>query len=288
MDFEQALYEQLRRGNRGLRAPMPALRELSGVLLRSRSVLVLTGFPVDCGAVAGETDGPIGAAEIAGALTDLGCRVLVATDAPSYRNVRSALELAAPGAELAAVPFLETERFFRRLFDSYQPDLVLSIERPGKGMDGHFHNMRGAVIDRMAADTDSCFQLARQRSITTVAIGDGGNELGMGALYDKVCAHVPHGAEIAAVEPAQFTLAAGVSNWWGAGLAALLSHATGRELMLTEQEETELLRAIVDAGAVDGCTKRRAMSVDGLELSVHLKVRRALMQLLKEEKTLCG
>ena len=26
----------------------------------------------------------------------------------------------------------------------------------------------------------------------------------------------------------------------------------------------------------------------GLELSVHLKVRRALMQLLKEEKTLCG
>lgn len=30
---------------------MPALRELSGVLLRSRSVLVLTGFPVDCGAV---------------------------------------------------------------------------------------------------------------------------------------------------------------------------------------------------------------------------------------------
>lgn len=58
--------------------------------------------------------------------------------------------------------------------------------------------------------------------------------------------------------------------------------------MLTEQEETELLRAHCGAGAVDGCTKRRAMSVDGLELSVHLKVRRALMQLLKEEKTLCG
>lgn len=288
MDFEQALYEELRRGNRGLRAPMPALRELSGVLLRSRCALVLTGFPVDCGAVAGETDGPIGAAEIAGALTALGCRVLAATDAPSFRSVRSALELAAPGAELTAVPFLETERFFRRLFDSYRPDLVLSIERPGKGADGHFHNMRGVVIDRMVADTDGCFCLARRQGIPTVAIGDGGNELGMGALFSQVCVHVPHGAEIAAVEPARFTLAAGVSNWWGAGLAALLSHATGRELMLSEQEEMELLRAVVGAGAVDGCTGRRTMSVDGLELSAHLRVRRALMQLLKEQEMLCG
>ncbi|MBU5625926.1 DUF4392 domain-containing protein [Oscillibacter sp. MSJ-2] len=288
MDFEQMLYEQLRQGSRGLRAPMPALRELSGVLLRSRSALVLTGFPVDCGTVAGETDGPIGAAEIAGALTAIGCQVEVATDAPSYRSVEEALELASPEAGLTVVPFLETGRFIRRLFDRCQPDLVLAIERPGKGMDGHFHNMRGAVIDRMTADTDSCLQLARQRSITTVAIGDGGNELGMGALYGEVCAHVPHGVEIAAVEPAQFTLAAGVSNWWGAGLAALLSHATGRELMLSEQGETELLRAIVGAGAVDGCTGRRTMSVDGLELSAHLKVRRALMQLLKEQETLCG
>lgn len=288
MEFEQALYEQLRRGNRGLCAPMPALGELTEVLLRSRTVLVLTGFPVDCGAAVGETDGPVGAAEIAGALTALGCRVVAATDGPSYLALDAALKLAAPRAELTAVPFIETQQFIEQLFDRCRPDLVLSIERPGKGADGHFHNMRGVVIDRMVADTDGCFCLARRQGIPTVAIGDGGNELGMGALFSQVCVHVPHGAEIAAVEPARFTLAAGVSNWWGAGLVALLSHATGRELMLSEQEETELLRAVVGAGAVDGCTGRRTMSVDGLELSAHLRVRRALMQLLKEQEMLCG
>ena len=102
----------------------------------------------------------------------------------------------------------------------------------------------------------------------------------MGALRRQVAGSVPHGPEIAANLPADYTLTAGVSNWWGAGLAALLSHETGEALMLSPAEETAALQAVVAAGGLDGCTGRQLLTVDGLPLQVHLSRRAALKQLL--------
>ena len=201
------------------------------------------------------------------------------TDAPSIPLLRAALAQTAPAARLEEAPMEDTEAFARTLWEQLQPDLFLSIERPGKASNGHFHNMRGTVIDAMTADTDCLLALAAERGCVTVAIGDGGNELGMGALLPQIAAGVPHGAEIGAVLPAQYTLGAGVSNWWGPGLAALLSHETGRNLMLTPEEDRALLQAVVNAGAVDGCTKERALSVDSYPVSVQLDLRRRLAEL---------
>lgn len=285
MEFYQALYQALQNSQRGLRVPQPPLEELARRLASSRRALLLTGFPIDCGDhVVGETDGPCGAAEIARVLTALGGQVTVVTDAPSLPLLEAALARAAPEAVLEEAPAAGTEAFARDLLDRLRPDLFLTIERPGKAANGHFHNMRGVVIDAMTADTDCFLSLAAERGCVTVAVGDGGNELGMGALLPQIEAGVPHGAEIGAVLPAQYTLAAGVSNWWGPGLAALLSHETGRDLMLTQEEDRALLQAVVDAGAVDGCTKERTLSVDGYPLSVQLEVRRRLAQLCAESK----
>lgn len=281
MDFTTSLYQILQGGQRGLAAPQPPLKELGRTILSCRRALILTGFPIDCGGQAvGETDGPCGAAEIAHALTALGCQATVVTDAPSLPLLRAARDQAAPGAGLDEIPLSGTEPFVRALMEQLQPDLFLTIERPGKAADGHFHNMRGLVIDHMAADTDCLLSLAAERGCVTIAVGDGGNELGMGALLPQITAGVPHGAEIAAALPAQYTLVAGVSNWWGPGLAALLSHMTGHSLMLSESEDEALLRAVVSAGAVDGCTKERALTVDGHPLEVQLEIRRRLAALL--------
>ena len=280
-NFYQALYQSLQGGQRGLSVPQPPLEELARALTASRRALVLTGFPIDCGDhVVGETDGPCGAAEIVRVLTALGCQVTVVTDGPSLPLLRAALDQTAPETPLEEVPMEGTEAFVQALWDRIQPDLFLTIERPGKAANGHFHNMRGTVIDAMTADTDCLLALAAERGCVTVAIGDGGNELGMGALLPEIAAGVPHGAEIGAVLPAQYTLAAGVSNWWGPGLAALLSHETGRNLMLTQAEDQALLQAVVDAGAVDGCTKERTLSVDGYPVTVQLELRRRLEELL--------
>ena len=49
----------------------------------------------------------------------------------------------------------------------------------------------------------------------------------------------------------------------------------------SEEKETELLRRVVDAGGVDGCTRERTMTVDHLALDVHLSVLRAVTELTK-------
>jgi hypothetical protein len=66
------------------------------------------------------------------------------------------------------------------LLDEHQFDLMVSTERPGANPGGDFENMRGVVITGYNAHADVLLGLARERGIPTVAMGDGGNEAGMG------------------------------------------------------------------------------------------------------------
>lgn len=275
-------------GGRGLHGPVPNLRGLGEALLKARSVLILTGFPVlpegENSVPVGETDGPVGTAELARGLELLGCRVTVAVDAPAFPMARAALRAAGTAARLVLFPNTGCAAFGESLLDSARPEAVIALERPGKGADGHFHSMKGRVIDAGAADTDCVFATARRRGILTVGIGDGGNELGMGTLRRMTERFVDHGSQIATVLPADYTLTAGVSNWWGNGLTALLSYESGEPLLITQAGERSILQAVVDAGGVDGRTGRRTLSVDGLPLAVHLERLAMLERLIKD----CG
>ena len=92
----------------------------------------------------------------------------------------------------------------------------------------------------------------------------------------------PSGDAICTKEAADLTLAAGVSNWWGWGMAALLSLHTGTSLLPTEGQECESLHRVVLAGGVDGCTKERTETVDQLPMSVHLSILRSVACLVEE------
>ena len=104
--------------------------------------------------------------------------------------------------------------------------------------------------------------------------------MGMGTYRHEIEAHVPCGKLICASEAADITLASGVSNWWGWGIAALLSLQAGLYLLPTESQEAELLHRVVEAGGVDGCTKEHTETVDHLSLAVHLSVLRSVSQAL--------
>lgn len=268
-------------GGRGLaaRLPQPDLAGLRQELARAQRVLLLTGFPVFCsgGCVCGETDGPSGIAALAHAL--LACRrqVMTVTDALAAPQLRAALHATAPGAGLHVLHGGEAEA--EALLARFQPTHFITLERPGPAADGHYHNMRGGVIDAYVADTAPLYRLARARGVVTVAVGDGGNELGMGGFRQQVEAGVPGGGAICAVDDADWALAAGVSNWWGWGLSALLSLDAGQLLLPTPASERRLLRAMHEAHAADGCTGHYALSVDGLPLSLHLEVLQQLRRL---------
>lgn len=287
MDFYEQLWSLLRRDEtgRGLARwlPAPDFDALTHTLLSAERAVILTGFPVDCGGVFhGETDGPSGAANLARTLMAAGCNAILLCGSVSLPQVRAAAGVLAPGAEIVCLPDRATAAFAQGLLNRIRPTHFFTIEHPGKSADGHFYNMHGCVIDDMVTDAEIFLPLARRMGAVTIAVGDGGNELGMGALRPVVEAHVPHGKRLAAVGRANFTLAAGVSNWWGWAAAALLSAATGQRLLPSPEEELMALQAVIASGGVDGCTGKSALSVDALPLSFHLE------QLRRMEEALCA
>ena len=79
-------------------------------------------------------------------------------------------------------------------------EVVLSSERVGRAMDGGYYSMRGKNLsDRVSPFDDFFAQATACLDVTTIGIGDGGNELGMGKVYDQVTEHIPRGEKIACV-----------------------------------------------------------------------------------------
>jgi hypothetical protein len=263
-------------GRRGLLPSLPPspLAELTDSLRQARRVVLLTGFPVRMmdGSVTGETDGPSGTANLAAAFLETGCSVFVITDRFSYPLLEAALRFRAPASMLTCLPQQDTDPFIRSFLRDTAPTHFISLERPGKAADGHYHNMRGEIIDDMVTDSALFLPEARRMNAAVISIGDGGNEMGMGSFCRQIARSVPFGNVICANDQADLTLAGGVSNWWGWGIASLLSLTAGRSLLPTPDEETELLRRVVAAGGADGCTRKTNLTVDTVPLESYLSV----------------
>lgn len=278
MGFFKKLDEAMRYdpGNRGLLANAPAnpLDRLQEALQEITGVVILTGFPVRLGLhnFTGETDGPLGAANLAFAFESIGVHVWLLTDEEAYWVVNAAVTRRGCKCRPLMLPKYEADEFIAAQLDAIKPSHVLTIERPGKARDGHYHNMRGGIIDAMFVDASSIIEAARERGITTISIGDGGNEIGMGALAETIEKYVPHGEAICAREVADIALISGVSNWWGWGVSALLSRMYGINLLPSDDMERGMLHEMVLAGSVDGCTKKPEETVDNLPMEVHLGV----------------
>lgn len=278
MGFFKKLDEAMRYdpGNRGLLANAPAnpLDRLQEALQEITGVVILTGFPVRLGLhnFTGETDGPLGAANLAFAFESIGVPVWLLTDEEAYWVVNAAVTRRGCKCRPLMLPKYEADEFIAAQLDAIKPSHVLTIERPGKAWDGHYHNMRGGIIDAMFVDASSIIEAARERGITTISIGDGGNEIGMGALAETIEKYVPHGEAICAREVADIALISGVSNWWGWGVSALLPRMYGINLLPSDDMERGMLHEMVLAGSVDGCTKKPEETVDNLPMEVHLGV----------------
>jgi hypothetical protein len=51
-------------------------------------------------------------------------------------------------------------------------------------------------------------------AVTTIGIGDGGNEIGMGKIpWEVIRRNIPGGGRIACRVPTSFLLVCGISNW---------------------------------------------------------------------------
>lgn len=266
-------HDPMKRGLASI-VPPPNLSAVLDSILRGERFMILTGFPILAAGI-GESDGPSGAVQIAYALTKMGKACTIVTDRYSDTLVRSCCEAIDLDVPMLSVPLTESSLHCASILEQLNPTHIITIERPSKGADGKFHNMSGADISHMVADTDSFLQNPHNK-ITTISIGDGGNECGMGSFRDRIVNSVKNGSQICAVTTCDFPLAAGVSNWWGWGLASALSVRLGVDLLLPFDAEVALLSAINRAGGVDGTKGIVADSVDGLDYEEYLEVHKRL------------
>lgn len=143
---------------------------------------------------------------------------------------------------------------------------------------GVCHNMRGQSIDGFTAPLHLLFERGARspRPMTTIGIGDGGNEIGMGRfLWEDIVAAVggETAARIACRVAADFAILGGVSNWAAYALALLLATHCGRVDLArdwNEQRERALVEHLVRSGAIDGRTLKSETTVDGMPLDAYL------------------
>jgi hypothetical protein len=221
------------------------------------TVIIGTGFPVTS---TFETDGPVGAIALYDTLETLGAKPVLACGPPlsdCLKDDYRVLELTAGDLDNAAK---QAQECLQRL----QPAAIVSIERPGLASDGRYYNMRGEDITERCAFFDP---LLDQANCPTIAIGDGGNEIGMGNIATAI-------GELdinAAVTCCDELLVADVSNWGAYGLIALLATWSGRDL-LAQVYPVEILDYLSARGSVDGVTRENTLTEDGLEAEEGLRV----------------
>ena len=296
-------------GGRGIYEILLPPGELHGAaqtLYESRSVAIISGFPCMLDhEPPTETDGPLGAMAIARACLALGKAVSILTD-ECNEDVFLAC-CAASGLDdyqraglLSLASFPGSASFdvsdARRLKEACAAiDLVIAIERAGPAEDGCYYTMRGRDMTALVAPLDELLQPAGDDDESplvtpprSICIGDGGNEVGMGKIYNRLLASsIPNARQIACVVPADHLLVCSVSNWGGYALAAATAvyasqqrRVACRDLVLAcvpkPEDEQRMCERIVAAGARDGISGRNECMVDGMPLEASLVVLRDL------------
>jgi hypothetical protein len=236
---------------------------------------LITGFYIPAAdPPCAETDGPLGVALLARGLTKVGVPCRLATDDLCAPACEAAL--AGAGVSGVAIDAVAAAPPLQGLVDDWRRDAIthaVSVERCGRCADGTKRDMRGTDISPYTADLDVLFTAGPW---DTIAVGDGGNEIGMGSVPRHLIAgNVPNGDAIACVTPANHLVAAGVSNWGAYALVAALAllRADWRDAMwdsLAPSVHYAALDAMVSRGpAVDGVFLKQSMTVDSISLARH-------------------
>ncbi|BCF95957.1 hypothetical protein PPGU19_005260 [Paraburkholderia sp. PGU19] len=268
-----------------------AARKLSDTLSSGDIVFIATGAGTAPTLPQGETDGPVGAAVLARALTlAFGVRVVLVTEEAHGAPVMAVAavingELAEMGrtGAVSTVCFpLGIERgqdIAHTLMEEYRPRAVIFVERDGPNKEGYFHGVRGDC--RNPEDVGHVYllaELARKRGVLTIGIGDGGNEVGFGAVRDAITAVHPlggkslagHASGVVTVTATDIVVSASVSNWGAYAIAAALAaRKKDPNVLHTPKLEHILIDATVRAGARDGATSKAEVAVDGINWEGH-------------------
>lgn len=272
---------------------MHAALHLREAITPGSSVIITTGAGSWPWMPNGETDGPPGAASLARAISlGLGGRPVIISEedklpaiVASCRAigllVEDARTLRARTGVVVVSPFTTTETEARAeaqtLLDDWDPTAIVAIEKLGPNAKGEFHSLQGFNTTAEAAKVQHLFTLAAERGVLTVGVGDGGNEIGCGLIYEEtrrimpagsVC-RCPCGDGMATAISTDSLVIATTSNWGAYGISAALAFLLKDPSLLQDTEtERRMIEQCALSGAVDGMSALPVPWVDGTNLQV--------------------
>ena len=279
-------------------------------------VMIFTGFTIpNATPPAPETDGPPGALFLAHSLIELGYRPLLVTEANGLACLQAGLSHLGIQSKVAVMesPVPDDPNYAEKILekaeklvgtishliaiekcgpshnlDTIQPiEKIAFIEQTKPNERGQTLTMSCRNITAINAPVHTLFDpiFAKKHKLTTIGIGDGGNEIGMGNIPWQVIAdNINHGSRIACSTKTNHLIVAGVSNWGAYALGALAVRTKHKNLShtLNMHAEEKLIDTMVREGKlVDGRKGIPDNSVDGLDWKVHANVIRTISQILE-------
>lgn len=163
-----------------------------------------------------------------------------------------------------------------------KPAAVIAVEASGANALGVYHNAVGKDVTEMQAKSEALWNLLRAQGVPNIAIGDLGNEIGMGTIADHIKRYVPFtdkgecqcgcGGGILSATAADNIITATCSDWGCYGLMAALAYLKkDMEILHREEMESEVMRVAARSGFID-MTGSLLPGIDGFSTRMNVGI----------------
>lgn len=219
----------------------------------------------------GESDGPPGASAMARALQATGFEVEIFTEQACIPGVLGMNEVLGVDVPVTALPMQRQTPEHQRIAESL--DAVIVTEKLGVNEKGIQHSVTGVSREGMRAYVDPIVNAMNEAGKLTVGIGDGGNEVGFGNVYEAARELIANGRScqcgcgggIITVTKVRHMFPVAISNWGAYGLVGTMAVGFNRpDIVVTPDEEHRILSRCIDLDLVDGGCGRVAYRLDGV------------------------
>ena len=168
-----------------------------------------------------------------------------------------------------------------RLIEAMPPVAVVSIECPGCNAAGVYHNATGVDVSSMEAKQEILFEKLQKKGVLNIAIGDLGNEIGMGSIEETLHTYIPKGETIGVYTKTDHLITATVSDWGCyAMIAAMAFLLEDVSVMHTKELEQQVLTCGCQNGLID-MYGDHIPAVDGFGLELMLPIVELMGSLVK-------
>ena len=305
------LYEASRKYT-GAPTSMNAAKRLFETLGEGDVVYIMTGFVLRPYKKA-EMDGIVSSALLCRALVKaFGAKPIIICPEDNYEAVKRlapcvGLHLFEEVNELFEIPVsmgvmtftkdkAKAEECADEIIRKAPPKAVVSIECPGANAKGVYHNATGLDVTELEAKQDVLFEKLRKMGVLNIAIGDLGNEIGMGAISETLEKYIPYarkgackcGCEggIAVTTKADNLITATVSDWGCYAMIAALAYLTRNiDVMHTAELEREAMLTASSAGMID-MYGWLIPAIDGFGLDINLPIVSLMRELVASSLSL--